>query len=321
MTSGRLAVLVFSLTGNTRHVCERVARDLVAAGAVSTEVEWVDLTRVTRGEVSYKEVAAAVERCDVLCVGWLCWHLTECPGVLELLLALPDKAISGKPALLVCTAGGDPGDGFERLTGELAMKGCTVVDTLFVAAPTNFVLCMPDKPFRQTWGSVNTNKIATFAATLTPKLQNFAHGSKPTVVPTKHYCLAGNMAPYLGEFKFDKAKCVKCAVCARSCPYNAIALDVEQYPVRRADKCRGCCRCINLCPHNAISISGLGNRATYRFDENVLVPGDNSYKPTMCALLVRVAGAAWAMHPRARHTVYAVAAVAAALTGWFLIAQ
>lgn len=48
-------------------------------------------------------------------------------------------------------------------------------------------------------------------------------------------------------------KCVKCAICVRACPYNAV-LKIENKIVIDSSKCIGCATCNSFCPHDAIEI-------------------------------------------------------------------
>ena len=51
----------------------------------------------------------------------------------------------------------------------------------------------------------------------------------------------------------NKDLCVKCGNCTR-CPYLAISLDDEGYPVMDTDKCMGCSLCVQLCWTNALNM-------------------------------------------------------------------
>ena len=58
----------------------------------------------------------------------------------------------------------------------------------------------------------------------------------------------------------DEALCTECGVCARLCPYGAVALNPR--PVFDMNKCYGCWRCFNLCPEKAIytkKFRGIGH--------------------------------------------------------------
>lgn len=50
----------------------------------------------------------------------------------------------------------------------------------------------------------------------------------------------------------DEKKCIKCGLCARKCPMNAITM--EPYPVIDKKKCIRCFCCMEVCPKNALSL-------------------------------------------------------------------
>lgn len=51
---------------------------------------------------------------------------------------------------------------------------------------------------------------------------------------------------------YDKSKCVKCGICARSCPAKAIEL--APYPKADLNKCIRCFCCQELCPQHAVEV-------------------------------------------------------------------
>ena len=51
---------------------------------------------------------------------------------------------------------------------------------------------------------------------------------------------------------YDKSKCVKCGICARSCPAKAIEL--APYPKADLNKCIRCFCCQEMCPKKAIKV-------------------------------------------------------------------
>jgi ferredoxin len=52
----------------------------------------------------------------------------------------------------------------------------------------------------------------------------------------------------LSDIVLDQAKCVKCKLCLRSCPVEAISADFVIDP----DKCTRCNSCVDICPKHAI---------------------------------------------------------------------
>jgi len=62
-----------------------------------------------------------------------------------------------------------------------------------------------------------------------------------------------DLAPSHTVSTLDKDLCVNCGNCTR-CPYLAITLDDEKYPVIDKDKCVGCSLCVKKCFTGALSM-------------------------------------------------------------------
>lgn len=52
------------------------------------------------------------------------------------------------------------------------------------------------------------------------------------------------------------AQCVRCGLCTRACPMQAITVPVDgDLPVLNPSRCIGCCCCHEVCPHQAIDMT------------------------------------------------------------------
>lgn len=57
------------------------------------------------------------------------------------------------------------------------------------------------------------------------------------------------------RIKIDYSICVKCRVCEKHCPANAIRLSNERIEIQHTN-CIACMRCVNYCPQNAFKLRG-----------------------------------------------------------------
>lgn len=55
----------------------------------------------------------------------------------------------------------------------------------------------------------------------------------------------------------DENICIKCGLCAHSCPRKIIIKENDEFPIIRFDECIGCGACANICPVKAIRIEPI----------------------------------------------------------------
>lgn len=58
----------------------------------------------------------------------------------------------------------------------------------------------------------------------------------------------------------EKHLCTRCGTCVGVCPFEAIRLDEEYYPVLSVDKCTECGLCGKLCPGSAVQFNALSRQ-------------------------------------------------------------
>lgn len=57
------------------------------------------------------------------------------------------------------------------------------------------------------------------------------------------------------KISIDNDKCIKCKICIKNCPVNAIKLEGLNVKINH-NTCISCMRCVNYCPKNAFKLNG-----------------------------------------------------------------
>ena len=201
---------------------------------------------------------------------------------------LPELAKGSRPAFLLGTAGGDPGDQFPILADLLAHKGWMALGGHWVIFPTNWppqrVLALPLgfsaglgrwlgdrfsalRPYLAlAWPDVgvpDTNSRKALDRFLDRIIEATLHGRPPSE-PGKQ---PRGLAPFaaLGRamtrekmqgatrIRIDTQACSACGICVKGCPMACLTQQDEQAVPRVGDNCSGCWACYNHCPDRAIA--------------------------------------------------------------------
>ncbi|KAH3758027.1 hypothetical protein Pelo_10157 [Pelomyxa schiedti] len=302
----RLGFLVYSLTGNTRHVAEMVAAGLASRGlVVQPEVVFVDCVEVQRTCCSTgaadddggagARLAAAVSGCDVVGLGCPSWAWRESPQFSQLLRRMPPGCLRGKHAFVFTTKGATQVVAHAVLA-QLARRhlGARVVAQFSVLSVSNFAPACPALPLTQRWNRRHLEaRVGEAVEKLVPVLTNPA--SLPEIFPddtldaeiaervaviTKvmpfmtdvlndSFVLSGT-AKGMGPLAADQSLCIKCGKCIRACPNHAIQPGPDGFPVYSVEKCVGCSLCFQVCPKKAWYSPAIKNNSQWVFSEDKL---------------------------------------------------
>ena len=76
----------------------------------------------------------------------------------------------------------------------------------------------------------------------------------PCIPSCPHNALS--KAPTTGVILVDENKCTGCTLCTKTCPYNAITLNLDKQKVLICDTCQGNPACVKTCPKHALTLIG-----------------------------------------------------------------
>lgn len=254
----KAVLCVFSGTGNTLRVGERLALELNSYG-IETSIF----------RICANKAMPDIRGSDLLIVGYPVHAFNAPTIVLEFIKNLPDGCgkrayimrTSGEPLTLNDASGIKP----RRL---LSKRGYKVMGEFSYVMPYNIIFRHSDKMAARMWLCAE-KRLANDAAAIAK-----GEGKNKKVNPFKRavsFTLRIEHAamPYIGKrFKVNNDLCIKCAKCVTLCPLSNINLvDGE---IKFGKSCVGCMACSFGCPKDAIKISVLNGwrvNGSYAFDE------------------------------------------------------
>jgi ferredoxin len=311
----KVAALVYSLTGNTRHIGEMVCDVLQRGGTHRAHI--IDMipaarevsTAPTEAPAALRECIAALADADAVVVGVLAWGLHVPPGVLELFRRLAESGVlTAKPAFHFVTAGNTAGLCATELHDALLQcRAVPVHHYVCECAPDNWWMgSTRSYEARYVWGQARIDEVIPHAEKFAAALDSWGTTpvpAEPRPVPswmTRN--VTGRAIPAPDQLrgktgiKLRFRDCIGCGRCVRDCPGAALKLTIiaegstegeaegQGQRRRRCGRvvvdetlCHGCGRCLAFCPVEAISVAGLEGNHWHRFDKAAVKPGGNTY--------------------------------------------
>jgi len=238
-------IIVFSQTGNTRNVAERISEGIRKSGG-SCDIMGLSDTR-------------DLDQYDLVGIGTPVFYYKEPFHVRTFLEELPPQ--QDKPWFVFCTHGSVMGVTLESMAGELAGKGARVIGSHHTYADA-WVPFYPHPTV--TTGHPDERELEearAFGREVSDCLQAVREGDLSRIRPIPEVTdewtrdeAAMLSRDFLGQvmprLEIDPEACTQCQECQEICPVGGI--DVLDSPPRLQDPCIYCWHCVNVCPSFAM---------------------------------------------------------------------
>ncbi|MFH1287900.1 MAG: EFR1 family ferrodoxin [bacterium] len=263
---GHYQILYFSGTGNSEYAALQLRDKLLADGNIcdmhAVDVLWAAAHRAP-GIFGDENLLSArlgdlLKDAAVLVLVYPTYASDIPEPMKEVIPLLPDVKDVG--LVVVSTVHAAGGDCCALPLRELEKKGYQPLFAGYIKMPNNFKL--PPLPFPSIKNGDDLKKyFSSVAKEIDFILDKLASGQKYIQGAGLFSCILGVfqrsgekfLARYLYKNMFADETCIKCGLCAASCPMGNITFDKER--PKFADNCCFCLRCYHGCPVSAIQVT------------------------------------------------------------------
>ncbi len=254
MKNKNVSIYVFSGTGNTLLIANKIAENLIKDASCACEVFRMESTD-----------PKSVKQNSLIGIGFTvaCWNTY--PFVRKWIDDMPQS--DGTEVFLFNTMGDSSLNMLSQISKILRKKGYVVTALQEFVMPNNFLLIEPqEKKNRKTAAAFA--KAETFAKDITSETRKSV---KSGLLPAMAFIVTTFLIKTwkfkiwqkIIKFKIDKNKCTKCGICSEICPVGNISMPAAGFPEFGA-RCQFCLRCISYCPQQAMKSRLLYKNKTHR---------------------------------------------------------
>ncbi|HEX3022903.1 MAG TPA: EFR1 family ferrodoxin [Lachnospiraceae bacterium] len=191
------------------------------------------------------------------------------------------KNLSGtekKYAFVFNTFGLLNGNTLNSLAMWVKSIGCHVIESFALHTPESSPIMIQYKiTSENSPNDMEMQKFMNFIRELDHKIRKINSGEVIQEIDIKRNklfsvlgkSLSKNSLSNIGKKFVNQDKCIKCKLCMKKCPYNAVYFE-DEYPKFDETKCRSCFICYNVCPTQAI-YSKKYTSIRYRTPNNKIV--------------------------------------------------
>ena len=244
----RIPIIYFSSSGNTKYVCQLVAKGL---NSMDLEAELIPLRKINK----YPNV---IKEAPLFGVGAPIYGGNFTPNMVQWMRQLP-RTKEDKKFFLIDTNAGIPGAALQKAREILIQKGYKCVGGLEILSPSrDSVFCMGFFNYIS-WNKDEIKRGYDFGRLVA---KNYWAG-KTKFIKSFRTTPLGNVLTKLFSYverpfyklatkimAIDHSKCKRCKLCESLCPMDAI--NVEKHIYFDPEKCMLCFKCMRNCPEGAL---------------------------------------------------------------------
>jgi len=255
----KIAIFYFSGTGNTWWVSQQLKTELEQLNH-TVNLYSLENPRLNDPNFMIQEINSAGH----IIIGFPVYGSDLPENVNSFLKSIPSTTKKKKFSIF-CTEASFAGDATMFFKHDIENKGYLFKQSFQIKMTTNFNVAMFPFSLSKPAEGKKLEEIKNKAKKKIKKIAKYIDKDKKYLEGKRVYqVILGKIQRYFfnrtkkklpKHFKFSEDKCIKCHLCATTCPTNNITLEInaEAINLKRDNRCILCFRCYNFCPSCAIN--------------------------------------------------------------------